>query len=150
MKRSRVYYNCYVLSPSVRSNSLWLHGMQPARLLWAWNFLGKNSGVGCLFLLQGTFPTQGSNLRLSLMFPALANGLFTTLPPGKPHMLTDTTKRHDPSQVAFAVLDLGSYLHAANTFTVGQLQPQNVHYWPWHISDSKTIHCINKSYLTAL
>ena len=25
---------------------------------------GKNTGVGCLVLLQGTFPTQGSNLLL--------------------------------------------------------------------------------------
>ena len=27
-------------------------------------FPGKNSGVGCHFLLQGIFPTQGSKLRL--------------------------------------------------------------------------------------
>ena len=27
-------------------------------------FLGKNSGVGCHFVLQGIFPTQGSNLGL--------------------------------------------------------------------------------------
>ena len=27
-------------------------------------FPGKNTGVGCHFLLQGIFPTQGSNLRL--------------------------------------------------------------------------------------
>ena len=27
----------------------------------SWNFLGKNTGVGCRFLLQGIFPTQGSN-----------------------------------------------------------------------------------------
>ena len=27
-------------------------------------FLGKNTGVGCYFLLQGIFPTQGLNLRL--------------------------------------------------------------------------------------
>ena len=26
-----------------------------------WNFLGKNISVGCHFLLQGIFPTQGSN-----------------------------------------------------------------------------------------
>ena len=26
-----------------------------------WNFLGKSTGVGCHFLLQGIFPTQGSN-----------------------------------------------------------------------------------------
>ena len=29
-----------------------------------WNFLGKNAGVGCLFLLQRVFSTQGSNLQL--------------------------------------------------------------------------------------
>ena len=31
------------------------------RLLRPWDFLGKSSGVGCHFLLQGIFPTQGSN-----------------------------------------------------------------------------------------
>ena len=29
-----------------------------------WGFPGKNTGVGCHFLLQGIFPTQGSNLHL--------------------------------------------------------------------------------------
>ena len=33
----------------------------PARLLRPWNFPGKDTGVGCHFLLQGIFPTQGSN-----------------------------------------------------------------------------------------
>ena len=40
------------------------HGLQPARLLWPWDFLGKNSGVGCHFLLQGICPTRGSNPHL--------------------------------------------------------------------------------------
>ena len=31
------------------------------RLLHSWDFPGKNTGVGCHFLLQGIFPTQGSN-----------------------------------------------------------------------------------------
>ena len=31
------------------------------RLPCAWNSLGKNTGVGCHALLQGIFPTQGSN-----------------------------------------------------------------------------------------
>ena len=31
------------------------------RLLRPWDFLGKSTGVGCNFLLQGIFPTQGSN-----------------------------------------------------------------------------------------
>ena len=31
------------------------------RLLRPWDFLGKSTGVGCHFLLQGIFLTQGSN-----------------------------------------------------------------------------------------
>ena len=38
--------------------------MQPTRLLCSWNSPSKNTGVGCHFLLQGTFLTQASNLRL--------------------------------------------------------------------------------------
>ena len=36
----------------------------PTRLLCPWDFPGKNTGVGCCFLLQGIFPTQGLNLPL--------------------------------------------------------------------------------------
>ena len=43
------------------SNSLQHHGLQPSRLLLPWKFPGKNTGVGCHALLQGIFPTQGSN-----------------------------------------------------------------------------------------
>ena len=38
---------------------------------------GKSTGVGCHALLQGIFPTLGSNPRL-LTSPALAGGFFTT------------------------------------------------------------------------
>ena len=37
------------------------HGLQPARLLCPWNYPGKNTGVGCHFLLNGIFLIQGSN-----------------------------------------------------------------------------------------
>ena len=40
------------------------------------DFPGKNSRVVCHALLQGIFPTQGSNLHL--MSPELAGGFFTT------------------------------------------------------------------------
>ena len=49
---------------SVMSSSLRPHGLYPARLLCPWDFPGKNTGVGCHFLLQGIFLTQGSNLSL--------------------------------------------------------------------------------------
>ena len=38
------------------------HPIDLARLLCAWNSPRKNTGVGCHSLLQGIFPTQGSNL----------------------------------------------------------------------------------------
>ena len=50
-----------VLSRSVESNSLRPHGLYPARLLCPWGSPGQNTGLGCHFLLQGIFSTQGSN-----------------------------------------------------------------------------------------
>ena len=41
---------------SVTSNSLWPHGLYSP-----WNSPDQNTGVGSLSLLQGIFPTQGSN-----------------------------------------------------------------------------------------
>ena len=43
-------------SCSVMSDSLWTHGLYRP-----WNFPGRNTGVGSLFLLQGIIPTQESN-----------------------------------------------------------------------------------------
>ena len=37
---------------SVMSDSVWPHGLQPTRLLHPWDSPGKNTGVGCHFLLQ--------------------------------------------------------------------------------------------------
>ena len=54
----------YMFSHSVVSDSLWPRGLVPARLLCPWNFSGKNTGVGCHFLLQGIFPPQESNPQL--------------------------------------------------------------------------------------
>ena len=46
------------------SDSLQLHELWPARLLYPWDFPGKNTEVGCHFLLQGISLTQGLNLDL--------------------------------------------------------------------------------------
>ena len=46
---------------SVVSDSLQPQGLKPALFLCLWNFPGKNTGVGCHFLHQGIFPTQGLN-----------------------------------------------------------------------------------------
>ena len=49
---------------SVVSNPLRPHGLKLAKLLCPWDFTGKIPRVGCHFLLQGIFLTQGSNLCL--------------------------------------------------------------------------------------
>ena len=51
----------------VVSDSLWPHELQPTRLLCPWDFPGKNTGVGCHFLLQAIFLTWGSNPHLLLL-----------------------------------------------------------------------------------
>ena len=54
----------YSVLCSVKSNSLPSCELQSTRLLCSWGFPGKNTGVGCHFLLQGIFPTQILNLSL--------------------------------------------------------------------------------------
>ena len=51
------------------SDSLQPHGLQPAGLLYSWDFPGKNTELDCHFLPQDIFPTQGSKLcLLSLLY----------------------------------------------------------------------------------
>ena len=58
-------------------------GLQTTWLLCPWNSPGKNTEVGCHFLLQGILLTQGLNSRLFL-----AGRFLTTVPPGKPSSFT--------------------------------------------------------------
>ena len=67
------------ISHSVVPNSVRSHGLQP-RLLCPWDFSGKDTGVGCHCLLQGSFLAQGSNPGL---LELQADSLLTELP-GKP------------------------------------------------------------------
>ena len=71
------------LSRSVVSDSERPHGLySPPGSSCPWNFSGKNTGVGCHFLLQGIFPTQGPNPRLLRLLHWQADSL-PLAPPGK-------------------------------------------------------------------
>ena len=68
------------VSCSVKSSSLRPQGMQPAKLLCPWHFPGKNTGVGCHFLLQGNLSDPG----FESMSPALqADSLPSEQPLGQ-------------------------------------------------------------------
>ena len=61
LQTSFLHLCVYVFSHSVMSDTSGPHGRQPTRLLCPWNSPGKNRAVSCHALLQGLFPTQGSN-----------------------------------------------------------------------------------------
>ena len=54
-------------------------------LLCPWDSPGKNTGVGFHALLQGIFPTWGSNPHL-LCLPHWQAGSLPLAPPGKPYV----------------------------------------------------------------
>ena len=81
--RTPVFRDACVLSHCIISDSKWLHGLYPVRLLCPWNFPGKNTGVGCRSLLQGIFPTQGSNLNILRLLYWQVDSL-PLVPPEKP------------------------------------------------------------------
>ena len=59
--------------------------MYSARFLCPWNSPGRNTGMGCHFLLQGIFRTQGSNC--FSWVSSICKQILTTAPPGKPLLL---------------------------------------------------------------
>ena len=81
----KAIYCTLPLSCSVMSHSLRPHGLQPTRLLSSRDLPGKNTGVGCHFLLQGIFLTQRRNLCL-LHSSTLAGRFFTTSATWEGHM----------------------------------------------------------------
>ena len=56
------------------------HGLWPTKLLHPWDSPGKNTGVGCHFLLQRIFPNPG----IEPKSPALQAHSLPSEPPGKP------------------------------------------------------------------
>ena len=64
LKHGHVCVCACVHTHLVMSNALRPHWTVAHQLLCPWDFPGKNTGVGCHFLLQGIFQTHRSNLCL--------------------------------------------------------------------------------------
>ena len=89
------------------------------------DFPGKNTGAGCHFLLQGIFPTQGSNPCIS----CIASGFFTPEPPQK------CSKSHSSGQMAEPqkVWSIFAFLN----FLKDLVDPPLHHYSMWCLSSSR-------------
>ena len=94
------------------SDSLQPHGLQPIRLLCPWNSPGKNDEVGCHFLLQGIFLTQGWNPHLL----CLLNQQVDSLPLNH---LGSLLLIASPSLISYSNL---MYLYMLNIMVITQCQ----------------------------
>ena len=56
------------------------HELQLTRLFCLWDYLGKNTRVGCYFLLQRTFLTNPETEAVSPVSPALQADYLSTEP----------------------------------------------------------------------
>ena len=70
-------------------DSVWPHGLQPTRLLYPWDSPGKNTGVGCYFLLQCMKVESESEVTQSC--PTLSNPMDCSLPGSSIHGIFQST-----------------------------------------------------------
>ena len=75
------------------------------RLFCPWGFLGKNTGLGCHFVLQGIFPTQGLN-------------------PCFLHLLHWQADSLPLSHLGIPMHSLGEHLMKASTFQITNEEPE--------------------------
>ena len=87
-KKSKSFQSCLTLCNHMNRSLLAssVHGDSP----------GKNTKVGCHFLLQGIFPTQGSNPHL-LCLLLWQVGFLPLVPPGKQKSPPVSSMPLDPS-----------------------------------------------------
>ena len=71
------------------SDSQRLHGLQPTRLLHSWDFPGKNTGVGCHFLLQ--YMKVESESEVAQSYPTLSDPMDCSLPGSSIHGIFQAT-----------------------------------------------------------
>ena len=100
-------------SRSVMSDSLWPHRLYPARLICPENYPGKNTRLGCHFLLQRIFPTQVLNPGV----PHCRQTLYHLSHQGSPGEVTTEDLCKDASEDGIM-----EYLHITERSSISLLQ----------------------------
>ena len=78
----------HICMTSVMSDSLWSRRLLLTRLLWPWDFPGKNTRAGCQFPIPGDLLHPWIKPE-SFAFPVLAGRFFTASPSGKAKPVLD-------------------------------------------------------------
>ena len=89
------------------SNSVQPHRQQPTRLLCPWDSPGKNTGVGCLFLLQ--FMKVKSKSEVAQSCPTLHDPMHCSLPGSSVHGIFQA-RILEWVAIAFSMINLDSVL----------------------------------------
>ena len=91
------------------SDCLQSHGLWLTRLLCPWNFPGKNTGVGCHFLLQGSNPGLLHCRQMPYPLSHTKNpGLGLGCPGAAVHTLRDLVRAQFSSQPYYPICELRS------------------------------------------
>ena len=101
------------------------HGLQPTRLLRSWNYPGKNTGVGCHFLLQCMKVESESEVAQSC--PTLSDPMDRSPPGSSVHGIFQATVL-EWGAIAFCAADTRNHIieyflcteHILSTFTVSK------------------------------
>ena len=83
VKDTKALWNIHCCVASVVSDSVRPHGLQPTRLLRPWDSPGKNTGVGCHFLLQCMIVESESEVAQSCL--TLSDPMDCSLPGSSIH-----------------------------------------------------------------
>ena len=106
--------SCLVVSDSLR----------PRGLCSPWSFPGQNTGVGSLSLLQGIFPTQGSNPGLphcrQILYPAEPQGKPSEMPSGKLSSFLGQVPMNPVSLIQNMLLDKLTQLYTLHVLPRGE------------------------------
>ena len=117
-KRSRCCYCCWVAS--VVSDSVRSHRRQPTRLPRPWDSPGKNTGVGCHFLLQCRKVKSESEVARSC--PTLRDPMDCSLPGSSIHGIFQAR-----------VLEWGAIAFSREAAGVPQQRVAPSHYWGYFL-----------------
>ena len=117
------------------SNSVWPHRRQPTRLPHPWDSPGKNTGVGCHFLLQCMKVKSESESEVAQSCPTLSDPMDYSLPGSSIHGIYQAR-----------VLEWGAIAFSENTVyhrpTLNNIDPENYIYaerlffMPWSLTQN--------------
>ena len=118
------FISCCCWVASVVSDSVWPHRWHPTRLPCPWDSPGRNTGVGCHFLLQCTKVKSESEVSQSC--PTLSDPMDWSLPGSSVHGIFQTKEYWSGVPLPNSLISSYSFLVASLEFSVYSISSKTV------------------------